>query len=68
MFWQPTDSTGKFLRIGDRVCFRGEIYTIKAFHFGEFGEGGIARIEFEEPQHTSELADEVNVDLVRSNP
>jgi hypothetical protein len=57
------DSTGRTLRVGDRVRFRGTAYTIRAFHAGE-GRGGTARLEFVEPQHTDEPADEVSVDLL----
>lgn len=57
------DSTGQDLKIGDRVRFRGEIYTIKEFALGE-GTFGTARIIFNEPQHTDEPASEISVDLV----
>lgn len=57
------DSTGKPIQIGDRVKFRGELYTIKRFMLGK-GRGGIAAVEFEEAQHTDEIADEWSVDLV----
>ncbi len=61
----PTDSTGRPIAVGDRVTFRGEPYTIKAFHLGE-GMHKTARVEFVEPQHTSEPADEISVDLIPS--
>lgn len=57
------DSTGKPINVGDRVRFRGELYTIKGFTLGE-GRGRIAVIEFEEEQHVAEVADELSVDLV----
>ncbi len=59
----PQDSTGKPIRIGDRVRFRGKEYTIKGFSYGR-GRFNIATVEFEEPQHTSEVADEISVDFV----
>jgi hypothetical protein len=57
------DSTGKPISIGDRVRFRGEEYTIKNFLLGK-GIHGTVQIEFEEKQHTSEIADEINVDRI----
>jgi hypothetical protein len=58
------DSTGKEIQVGNRVRFRGQIYTIKGFRPGE-GLLGTSAIEFEEsPQHTPEVADEISVDLV----
>lgn len=60
----PYDSTGQPIRVGDSVRFRGQIYTIKEFVEGE-GCWETSRIIFEEPQHTTEAADEISVDLVR---
>ena len=57
------DSTGKYINIGDRVRFRGVIYTIKEF-IPDKGLFGTAVIIFNEPQHTDEIADEISVDLV----
>jgi len=54
------DSTGRPIAPGDKVRFRGKIYTIKCFHYGEH----CARIEFEEEQHTPEPASEFSVDLL----
>jgi hypothetical protein len=61
-----TDSTRHPIKVGDKVRFRGEVYTIKAFRPGE-GEFGTAVIEFEEEQHTPEVADEIKVDLVEAS-
>ena len=51
------DSTGNPIKVGDRVRFRGQAYTIKRFEDG-CGRSGIAKIIFEEDQHTDENADE----------
>ena len=59
------DSTGKCICIGDKVKFRGVIYTIKSFVDGK-GCLGTSQIIFEEDQHTDEIADEISVDLVPS--
>ena len=62
----PSDSTGKPLDIGNRVRFRGQMYTIKGF--GEnTGECGTTTLEFEEPRHTPEIPDEISVDLVEGD-
>lgn len=58
------DSTGKPIEVGNRVRFRGQEYTIKRFEDGH-GRSGIAKIIFEEKQHTTEDADEWSVDLIR---
>jgi hypothetical protein len=63
----PEDSTGNNLNIGDRVRFRGQVYTIKEFLFDK-GIHGTAAIKFVEPQHTEEQADEVSVDLLADGP
>lgn len=57
------DSTGKPIRIGSKVRFRGEVYTVKAFHPGE-GHLGTNGLSFEEPVHTAEAPSEIAVDLV----
>ena len=57
------DSTGKPISVGDPVLFRGEKYTIKEFLPGK-GRWGCAAIEFNEEQHTDEVADECSVDLL----
>lgn len=64
----PQDSTGRPIQVGDRVSWRGQIYTIKAF--GETtGRFGTRAILFEEPSHgPDEVPDEISVDLVQSPP
>jgi hypothetical protein len=59
----PTDSTGQPIQVGDRVRFRGKVYTIKAFEPAS-GRLRTATIHFNEEQHTAEVADEVSVDKV----
>jgi hypothetical protein len=59
----PQDSTGKPIKVGDHVMWRGQRYTIKAF--GErVGRFDTYCIEFEEPLHCQEVPDEVAVDLI----
>ena len=64
----PQDSRGREIRVGDRVNWRDQIYTIKAF--GEpIGRCGTRAIEFEETLHvTDEIPDEIAVDLVYAAP
>ncbi len=57
------DSTGKEVYVGDRVRFRGEIYTIGRF-LDTKGACGTSQIEFNEPQHVEEVADEIGIDKV----
>jgi len=57
------DSTGKIVRIGSRVRFRGKEYTIKEFILNK-GVSGTSQILFEEKQHTDEIADELSIDLI----
>jgi len=57
------DSAGRPIRVGSKVKFRGQIYTIKEFTPGG-GRLGVSQIKFEEEQHTSEVADEISVDVV----
>ena len=58
------DSTGRPITVGNRVRFRGQEYTIKAFRYG-LGTIGTATIEFEESDvHTTEVPDEISVDLL----
>jgi hypothetical protein len=54
------------IEVGDRVLFRGKVYTIKEFMPGR-GRFGTAEILFEESQegHTDEIADEISVDRVQ---
>lgn len=60
----PQDSTGRTIAVGDRVNWRGQIYTIKSFG-DPAGRFGTRTIAFEEPLHIQgELPDEVAVDLV----
>jgi hypothetical protein len=54
------DSTGKPIRVGDTVRFRGKNHTIKEFIRKA---GSPARITFNEP-HMGEPADETTVDFV----
>jgi hypothetical protein len=56
------DSGGKPIQIGDRVKFRSQIYTIKAF--GGKTPSGATMLEFNEPRHTDEQPTEFSVDLV----
>ena len=61
------DSTRRPIKIGDRLRFRGKVYTLK-----EFGPPeefyGVATLVFEEPEiHTTETPHEINVDLVDEN-
>jgi hypothetical protein len=60
------DSTGKPIKIGDRVKFRTEFYTINEFIPG-IGRFGSAVILFGEKCHTSEMPDELSVDKVNQN-
>lgn len=60
----PADSTNQPIDVGDKVRFRGQVYTISGFVPGE-GRFGTSVIEFVEPQHTDEVADEISVDRVR---
>ncbi len=57
------DSTGQSIQVGDRVEFRGQIYTIRKFLPGK-GRCGTAEILFLEGSDQEEIADEISVDLV----
>lgn len=58
------DSTGKPITPGDRIRFRGQEFTLKAFGPIE-AVYGVATLEFEEPvTHTEEVPHECNVDRV----
>lgn len=59
------DSTGKLIKVGDRVRFRGREYLIKGFLPGE-GRDGTVAIVFETDVHVLETPDEWSVDLVLS--
>ena len=57
------DGAGRTIRVGDRVRFRGKEYTIKKFLLST-GTCDTPQIQFEEDQHTSEIADEISVSLI----
>ena len=57
-----TDSTGKPLREGSLVRFRGKEYTIRDWTL--FDNATLASITFNEPQHIREVANEMSVDLI----
>ncbi len=57
------DSTGKPIQVGDKLRFRGQIYTLKAFGLNE-EHYGVATLIFEEPVHTEEVPNEISVDKV----
>lgn len=59
----PYDSTGKRLEIGNRIRFRGRLYTVTGF-VPNAGAAHTARIEVAEPLHVEEQPDETNVDRV----
>ena len=59
----PMDSTGSEIVVGDRVRWRGSIYTIRGFKPGE-GRHGTSAIDFEEPLHRDEIPDEIGVDRI----
>ncbi len=62
------DSAGHPITVGDTVTWRGQLYTIKAFG-DAIGRSGTRAIEFEEPLHlTTEIPDEIAVDLVQVTP
>lgn len=57
-----TDSTGhNELNVGDKVRFRNQRYTIKTIEMPQ-APGDAATFTFEEPQHTTSVADEFAVD------
>jgi hypothetical protein len=57
---------GRTIAVGDRVSWRGQLYTIKAF--GDLtGRLGTCAIAFEEPLRIQdEVPDEIGVDLVEA--
>ena len=59
----PEDSTGNEIFAGDKVRFRGKEYTIKCFGTMD-GRCDTYIIYFNEKQHTTEIADEMSVDLI----
>jgi len=60
------DSTGNPIKVRDRVKFRGKEFTIKDFVNPGKGACETSQIIFNEEQHTSEVADEISVDLIAS--
>lgn len=62
---RPLDSTGKRLKVGDRVRWRGHVYTIKAFgHAREKDDSTSLRIWFDEELLTPGDPYEFQCDLV----
>jgi len=57
------DSTGKEIELGDKVRFRGQVYTIKDFVSPD-NLHDPPLIVFNTDQHTLEIATEWSVDLV----
>jgi hypothetical protein len=57
------DSTGKQIKFGDKIKFRGQEYTLKGFGPNE-EHYGVATLIFEEEVHTTEVPHECNVDKV----
>ena len=57
------DSVNRPIKVGDRVRFRGQIYTITGFRPGQ-GRHRSAAIEFAEEVHIDEVPDEISVDFV----
>lgn len=57
------DSSGNAVQEGDSVIFRGQKYTIKRF-LDTTGACGTSQIEFNEDQHTNEIADEISIDKI----
>ena len=61
------DSTGRPIEVKSRVRFRGRVYTIAEFLPGK-GTGDTAAIVFEGPVHTTEIPDEISVDVAYDEP
>lgn len=58
------DSSGRLIIVGDRVRWRGQLYTIKTFGAND-GRFGTRTITFEEPLHINdEIPDEFGVDIL----
>lgn len=57
------DSTGKQIKFGDKIKFRGQEYTLKGFGPNDL-EYDVATLIFEEEVHTTEVPHECNVDKV----
>jgi hypothetical protein len=60
---RPMDSSGTPLAIGDSVCWRGALYTIKEFG-PKTGIRGTYTFVFEEPLECAGVPDEISVDRV----
>ncbi len=58
------DSTGTPVEVGNRVRFRGKVYTIKVIIDNGMGACDTSQFKFEEEQHTPEVADEISIDKV----
>ena len=54
------DSTGKRINIGDRLRFRGQEYTLKAFG-GVDPHNDVQQLIFEEDVHTEEIPTEIEI-------
>ncbi len=64
MIQQAQDSRGQTVRAGDLVVFRGQEFTVKGFGPKE-GRFDTHVVYFEEPvEHTTEVPDEISIDLV----
>lgn len=60
---EPMDSTGRPIKVGDAVTWRGALYTIKAFG-DPTGRCGTRTIVFAEPlRFLDEVPDKIGVDL-----
>jgi hypothetical protein len=57
------DSTGRQIKIGDKIRFRGQNYTLKGFGSND-DHYDVATLIFEEEVHTPEVPHECNVDKV----
>lgn len=67
MIQQAQDSRGQTVRIGDRVRFRGQEFTVKGFGPKE-GRFDTHVVYFEEPvEHTPETPDEISIDLLKGS-
>ncbi len=63
------DSTGKPVKIGDHVRWRGQFYTIKAFRVERHPHYNVPFVDFEQPLHrTDEEPHEFSIDLMEAAP
>ena len=61
----PMDSTGQPIAVGDKLRFRGKLFTLQGFGPRE-DVYNVRTLIFEEPiEHTREVPHECNVDLVK---